>query len=76
MIRYAGATIVVAMLLVSSTAWAGECCKKAADAAKAGKTCSHDQTKQCCKDTVAKLEKEGKAKACEKCAKPKEEKKS
>ena len=75
-IRYVCATAIAATLLLSTSAWAGECCKKAAAAAKSGKTCSHCETKQCCKDTVAKMEKDGKVKACEKCAKAKEDKKS
>ncbi len=48
--------------------------QKAAAGAKAGTTCSHCEKDQCCKDAAAKVEKNGKAKACEKCAKAKADK--
>ncbi|MBI5773512.1 MAG: hypothetical protein HZA89_07185 [Verrucomicrobia bacterium] len=69
------ATLVVGLFAVTS-AFAGECCVKAAAAAKQGKTCSHCETKACCKATVEKLEKDNKAKACAKCAAPEKKGKS
>lgn len=79
-IRYICATVFVAALTLSTTAWAGECCKKAAEGAKAGTTCAKCEKGKCCKDAAAKVEKDGKATACAKCAKAKdaakEEKKS
>lgn len=61
--------IVAAVVALSSTAFAGECCTKAAKDAKAGKTCEKCQKDACCKDAVKKLG--DAAKACEKCAKAK-----
>lgn len=58
------AVALVAMAL-SSTAFAGECCKKAAEATKAGKSCEKCTKDACCKE-AAKGVKD--AKACEKCA--------
>ncbi len=69
-------TVAAVMVSLALSAVAGECCKKAAEAAKEGKTCAHCEKHKCCKDAVAAVEKDGKAKACEKCAKHKEEKKS
>jgi hypothetical protein len=58
------AVALVAMAL-SSTAFAGECCKKAAEATKAGKSCEKCTKGACCKE-AAKGVKD--AKSCEKCA--------
>jgi hypothetical protein len=73
LLRYLTLTAVVGALSISS-ALAGECCKKAAAAAKEGKTCSHCEKHKCCKDAAAKVEKNKEAKACDKCAKAKEKK--
>ena len=76
--RYLAVTAVVATLsLAPSAAFAGECCTKAADKAKAGKTCEKCVSDhKCCKDAVAKVTKDGKAKACAKCAAKKDAAKS
>ena len=68
--------MVVAGGLAASSAFAGECCKKAAEDTKAGKTCSGCLTDQCCKDAAKKVADKGEAKACEKCAAKKPEKKA
>jgi hypothetical protein len=52
-------------MALSSTAFAGECCKKAAEATKAGKSCEKCTKGACCKE-AAKGVKD--AKSCEKCA--------
>lgn len=75
--RYVALVVVAGFLAASQTAFAGECCKKAAADTKAGKACEKCLTEQCCKDASAKVTKAGKGKVCEKCAaKAKEEKKS
>ena len=75
--RYVAVAAVVSTLAIAQSAFAGECCKKAADQAKAGKACEKCiGDHQCCKDAVAKVSKDGKAKECTKCAAKKEEKKS
>jgi hypothetical protein len=58
--------VVVAVLSLTATAYAGECCTKAAKAAKAGKTCEKCEKDACCKKAVKAVGKD--AKACEKCA--------
>ena len=58
--------VVAAVLSLTATAYAGECCTKAAKAAKAGKTCEKCEKDACCKKAVKKVGKD--AKACEKCA--------
>ena len=59
--------IVAAVLSLSVSAYAGECCKKAAKDAKAGKVCEKCVKDDCCKEAVKGVGKD--AKACEKCAK-------
>ena len=61
--------IIAAVVALTSSAFAGECCVKAAADAKNGKVCEKCATKACCKETVKKLGEE--AKPCEKCAKVK-----
>ncbi len=58
--------VVAAVLSLTATAYAGECCTKAAKAAKAGKTCEKCEKDACCKKAVKAVGKD--AKACEKCA--------
>jgi hypothetical protein len=61
--------VVAAVLSLTATAFAGECCTKAAKAAKAGKTCEKCEKCEkdaCCKEAVKKVGKD--AKACERCA--------
>ena len=71
------AVVASSLVLAPSAAFAGECCTKAADKAKAGKTCEKCVgDHKCCKDAVAKVTKDGKAKACAKCAAKKDEKKT
>lgn len=60
---------VAAILALSSSAWAGECCAKAAASAKKGKACEKCLTTACCKESAKKVAKDGEAKACTKCAK-------
>jgi len=75
--RYVAVAAVVSTLAIAQSAFAGECCKKAADQAKAGKACEKCiGDHQCCKDAIAKASKAGEVKACAKCAAKKEEKKS
>lgn len=57
--------VAVAVAVLSMSAFAGECCKKAADATKAGKSCEKCTKGACCKE-AAKGVKD--AKPCEKCA--------
>ncbi len=61
--------IVAAVVALTSSAFAGECCVKAAKDAKAGQTCAKCAKDSCCKDAVKAVGKD--AKACEKCAKAK-----
>lgn len=58
------AVAAVAMVLATN-AFAGECCKKAAEATKAGKSCAKCTTEACCKKAAEGVKD---AKACEKCA--------
>lgn len=58
----------VLAVALTSSAFAGECCTKAAAAAKAGKTCEKCTKGACCKETVKDLTAKGEAKTCEKCA--------
>jgi hypothetical protein len=59
--------VAAAVLALSTSAFAGDCCTKAAKAAKEGKTCEKCEKDACCKKAVKDLGKA--AKACEKCAK-------
>ena len=68
LIRSLTLATVVGCLFLAQSAFAGECCTKAAADTKAGKVCEHCLTKQCCKDAAAKVAKDGEAKACAKCA--------
>jgi len=56
----------VLALAASASAFADDCCTKAAKDAKAGKTCEKCAKDSCCKAAVKALGKD--AKACEKCA--------
>ena len=67
------AAVLVAVLALSATAFAGECCDKAVKSAKAGKACEKCTEKSCCKEAVAKASKAGETKACKACS-PKEKK--
>ena len=58
--------VLTAVLSLAASAYAGECCTKAAKAAKDGKTCEKCEKDACCKEAVKKVGKD--AKACEKCA--------
>ena len=58
--------VMTAIVGLAASAFAGECCVKAAKAAKAGKTCEKCEKDSCCKEAVKKVGKD--AKACEKCA--------
>ena len=74
--RYVAVAVVVSTLALAQSAFAGECCKKAAADTKAGKTCEKELANKCCKDASAKVAKAGEAKPCAKCAAKKDEKKS
>ncbi|MEO5804849.1 MAG: hypothetical protein ABIR24_15100 [Verrucomicrobiota bacterium] len=75
--RYVAVAVVVSTLAFAQSAFAGECCKKAASQAKAGKACEKCVgDHQCCKDAIAKAAKAGEVKTCAKCAAKKEDKKS
>jgi hypothetical protein len=79
--RCVAVVVCVSFLAASQAVFAGDCCKKAAESAKAGKSCEKCLTDQCCKEAAAKVAKDaakdGKAKACTACAaKAKEEKKT
>ena len=74
--RYVAVAAVVSTMALAQSAFAGECCKKAATNTKAGKTCAKELTAKCCKDASAKVAKAGEAKPCEKCAAKSTEKKS
>lgn len=77
LIRYVAVAAVVSTMALAQSAFAGECCKKAAANTKAGKTCAKELAAKCCKDASAKVAKAGEAKSCEKCASAKSnEKKS
>jgi hypothetical protein len=73
-LRHLMMAVLLGGLLASQTAFAGECCTKAAKAAKAGKTCAACETQDCCKKAVQKVADSGKAKPCEKCAAKNKEK--
>ena len=73
--RWIGLAAMAAFLAAGSSAYAGDCCKKTEENAKAGKACEKCVTDQCCKDTAKKVAAKGEAKACEKCAGKKDEKK-
>lgn len=60
--------VALAAALVSSSAFAGECCDKSVKSAKAGKVCEKCAGKACCKEAVAKAAKAGETKACKVCA--------
>ncbi|MDQ6632401.1 MAG: hypothetical protein M3Y82_11720 [Verrucomicrobiota bacterium] len=65
---------VVSTMALAQSAFAGQCCKKAADQAKAGKACEKCIGEhKCCKDAIADVTKNGKAKECAKCAAAKKE---
>lgn len=66
------AAVLTAVLALSATAFAGECCDKAVKNAKSGKACEAC-TKGCCKEAVGKASKAGETKACKACS-PKEKK--
>ena len=72
LIRYL--TVAVAASFLAVSAYAGECCTKSADKAKAGKTCVECAKHACCKEAIKKLGDE--AKTCAKCAAKKSEKKT
>lgn len=78
-IQYLGVGL-ISLTLASSTAFAGECCKKAKAQVKEGKMCAKcmkEDAHGCCKKAAAAAGKEKDAKACAKCTKKdKEEKKS
>ena len=60
--------VAVAVVLLSASAFAGECCDKAVKSAKAGKVCEKCAEKACCKEAVGKAAKAGETKACKVCA--------
>jgi len=65
--------VCAAVLALSGSAFAADCCDKAVKQAKSGKTCEKCTKGACCKEAVGKAAKNGETKACEKCA-PKEKK--
>ena len=60
--------ILVAVVALSASAFAGECCDKSVKSAKAGKTCEKCAKEACCKEAVAKASKAGETKTCTVCA--------
>ncbi len=66
--RYITIAVVAGVLALSQSAWAGDCCKKAANATKKGKACEKCLTEACCKEASKKVVKDGEAKECTKCA--------
>lgn len=76
LIRYVAVAAVVSTLALAPSAFAGECCKKAAAKTKEGTACAKDLKAKCCKEASAKVAKAGEAKDCTKCAGKKDEKKS
>jgi len=66
---FAVALVAIAM---TSSAFADDCCKKTATAAKAGKACEKCSKDACCKEAAKEVKTKGSAKACEKCAAVKE----
>jgi len=64
-IRWMSLAVVAVALTAGSTAWAGDCCKAAAENTKAGKTCAACETTECCKKAAAGV---AEAKPCAKCA--------
>ena len=74
--RWIGMVVVAGCLAAAASAYAGDCCKKAAEDSKAGKSCAGCLADQCCKDAAKKVAAKGEAKACEKCAAKKAEKKA
>ncbi len=60
-------SVVMVAGCLATSAFAGECCDKAAGKAREGKACAACVKKECCKEAVKKLGSE--AKECVKCAK-------
>ena len=60
--------VLLAVVALSASAFAGECCDKSVAAAKKGKVCEKCAEKACCKEAVAKASKAGETKACKVCA--------
>ena len=60
--------VLTAVLALSASAFAGECCVKSVASAKQGKLCEKCAEKACCKDSVAKAAKAGETKECKACA--------
>jgi hypothetical protein len=74
LLRSIAIVAVVSTMALTPSAFAGQCCKKASDKAKAGKACEKCVADhKCCKDAVAKVTKDGEAKECTKCAAAKKE---
>ncbi|MBA4149042.1 MAG: hypothetical protein H0X66_13070 [Verrucomicrobia bacterium] len=76
-IRYVAVALISGALTVS-TAFAGECCKKAADQTKKGETCAKclSDAPACCKKAAKEAGKDKDAKPCAKCAAKKEKAKA
>lgn len=72
LIRHIAVLTIVSTLALAQSAFAGECCKKVASAAKEGKTCEKHVDAKCCKKAAASVAKNvakgEKAKECAKCA--------
>ena len=60
--------VLIAVVALSASAFAGECCTKAVAAAKKGKVCEKCAVEACCKEAVAKAAKAGETKTCKVCA--------
>lgn len=72
--RYLTVALMAGALTFATASWAGECCKKAAEATKKGEACENCCEQQCCKEAAKKAAKEeGAAKECAKCAAKKKE---
>ena len=68
------AAVLAAVLALSASAFAGECCDKAVAGAKEGKLCAKCTEKACCKEAVGKAAKAGETKECAVCAAKEKEK--
>ena len=65
--RYVTAVVAAGFLALASSAYAGECCTKAVEKAKAGQACAACVSHKCCKQAIEKASAE--VKPCEKCTK-------
>ena len=60
--------VFAAVLALTASAFAADCCEKSVAAAKKGKMCEKCAESACCKEAIAKAAKDGGTKTCKVCA--------